>query len=432
MRNWISGSICLVIVAWFGIAFAQQSFYSIHIVSHKQQSQADAEVKSLRSRGLDAFVRRVQVEGKGMWYRIYVGRYATQKEATDDIDRLRQMKVSQYFAVRKLSEEKPKAAAAGAAAKQPPAASTARPPAPTSANYYLFVGFYRDLDPAQQEVKRLGTALAPYGYRVLLTRETKTDGMIYRVYIGTYGDQQQAAASGAQLKEKKILTAFYIPVGTTQDMITGTMPAAAAETAAAPSDSASAEAQQPAAKAADEKPAVAKTPAAADDFNRVALMLKGGAYLPQNVDEFVVTSGATTYRISDDAAPQFGLEALVRFNKVIGLYASADAVFISDIDWYNFAAGPVLTIPAGKSVVPYVKGGAVYGDFSWDAPGEFDSAFGWEAAAGVHFLQSNVKLGIEFAYRDLSFDYSDPSAVASQESLDMAGFSLMATLSFWF
>jgi hypothetical protein len=80
-----------------------------------------------------------------------------------------------------------------------------------------------------------------------------------------------------------------------------------------------------------------------------------------------------------------------------------------------------------------LKAGAVYGDFSWDAPGEFDPSFGWEVGVGVHFLQSNFKFGIEFAYRDISFDYLPASGSSvSENPLDMSGYSLLATLSYWF
>ena len=165
-------------------------------------------------------------------------------------------------------------------------------------------------------------------------------------------------------------------------------------------------------------------------------MLKGGAYFPQNVDKFTVTEGTTLYRISDDAAGQIGIEGVLRFNKIFGLYGSADTVLINGIDWYNFAAGPILTFPAGKSVMPYVKGGGIYSDFSWDdAPGTFDPSFGWEVGAGLNFLESNFKFGIEFAYRNNSLDYKPPvtpPVIATEDSLDLTGFSLVATFSYWF
>ena len=178
-----------------------------------------------------------------------------------------------------------------------------------------------------------------------------------------------------------------------------------------------------------------KTAADVHDFSRFALMLKGGAFSPQKTDDFSVTIGTTTYRVSDDPAPQFGLEAVLRFNKYLGLYGTGDTVFIDGVDWYNFAAGPIVTIQSNPSVMAYLKGGAVYGDFSWDAPGEFDSSVGWEGAAGFNFLQSKFKIGVDLAYRNMSFDYKPPAGAVvtpSDNSLDLSGFSVMATFSYWF
>ena len=453
MRSWIFGIICFAVVGIHSVVFAQQSFYSIHISSHKQQEKAVAEVKKVNARGLEAFYRHVDVQGKGKWYRIFVGKYATREEATREANRLKKMEVSKYFSIKQLVEEKPVAAetAVAAAAKRPQPSAKAAPAATRPLNYYLFVGFFRDLDPAQNEVTRLNKALTPYGYSAVLTRETLADGMMYRVYIGTFSDRQAAAASGAELKGKKILTSFYIPVQTPQDMIAGRMPeptpatdqksvaaSAAAQPAAAGSTSTTAK-KTPAAK--PEKEPVAKTAArqpVARDFSRFNLLLKGGAYSPQNVNKFAITDlgAATVYRISDEAAPLIGLEGAVHFNRTIGLYGNADAVFISGINWYNFSAGPILKFQASDSVMPYLKGGAVYGNFSWDdVPGKFDSSVGWEVGTGLNFMKSNFKIGIDFNYRNLSFDYkapNDPLVSATEDSLDMTGFSLAATISFWF
>ena len=449
MPKWLTGTLCIMLMGLCSIAFAQQSFYSIHISSHKQKTQADAEIKALAAKGLDVFSRHEAVQGKGKWYRIYVGEYASRKEAAGEVQRLKQMRVSKYFAVRKLTEDKATATDAIIAAP-----ATLTPPADAKAvKYYLFVGFYRDLAQAENEVSRLNGALAAYGYRALLTLERMADGMMYRVYVGIFSNRQQAADIGAELKGKKILTAFYIPVQTPQDMIAGTMPgpetmAAAVTVAAAktsapmatPKKSPPEKTQKAAAAEPDKKPAAKSTTAAADakDFNRFTVMLKGGAYSPQNVNRFAITdtSGPTVYRISDEAAPQLGLEGALRFNPYIGLYANADTVFLKGVNWYNISAGPILTVQTDDGVIPYLKGGAIYSNFSWnDAPGKFDPSVGWEVGAGLNFLKSNLKLGIDFNYRNLSFDYkapSDPSVSATEDSLDLSGFSLMATISYWF
>lgn|GEM_PF-3410476 len=456
MPKWLTGALCIILVGLCSIAYAQQSFYSIHISSHKQKSRADAEIKALAAKGLEVFSRHVAVKGKGKWYRVYVGKYASRKEAVEQVQRLKQMRVSKYFAVKKLTENKTTATDAIIAAPVilTPPASNAPPTEAEAVKYYLFVGFYRDLGQALDEVSRLNDALAAaaYGYSALLTRETMADGMMYRVYVSTFLNRPQAAEIGAELKSKKILTAFYIPVQTPQDMITGTMPgpetgAAAVTVAAAktsapmatPKKSPPEKTQKTAAAEPDQKPATKSTSAAADakDFNRFTVMLKGGAYSPQNVNRFAITdtSGPTVYRISDEAAPQIGLEGALRFNPIIGLYANADTVFLKGVNWYNISAGPILTVQTDDGVMPYLKGGAVYSNFSWnDAPGKFDPSVGWEVGAGLNFLKSNLKLGIDFNYRNLSFDYKapSPSVSATEDSLDLSGFSLMATISYWF
>jgi cell division protein FtsN len=450
MRNWVFGTVCLLAMGLFGTAMAEQYVYSIHISSYRPEQKAAAEVKNLNAKGLKAFYRFVRVKGKGDWYRVYVGSYASANAAKADIARLKQMKISDYFAVAKVEAGPARAAQAAAPAAQKPA-----PPPKTSAvNYYLFVGVYSDQKPARKEVDRLTRALAADGYTVILTRESKADGTTYRVYIGTFYDRQNAADAGAELTRNKTLTAFYIPVPEPQDMVAGRMApaaapkntstqAAAAGVASAAATAKAAEPAQPDQAKTAVKPGKAAKPdagSAAADFRRFILTLKAGAFSPQNVNSFSISetdfTGTTIYRISDEVAPQLGLEGAVRFNPYIGLYGNVDTVLLEGCSWVNISGGPQLTFPAGDSLVPYIKGGAVYGNFSWDdAPGDFDPAVGWEAGLGLSFLKSKVKIGIDFNYRNIGFDYnkpSDPNVTATEDHLDMTGYALTGTLSFWF
>jgi opacity protein-like surface antigen len=219
---------------------------------------------------------------------------------------------------------------------------------------------------------------------------------------------------------------------------TAKKPAAAAAPAAAASQGRAETGKPPAAEPVAKKPADAKAASqdSAAEFKRFLVMLKAGGYSPQNVDDFQIADipNATVYSISDDITPQLGVESAIRFNRWIGLYGNFDAVFLDGISWYNLSAGPLLTVQAGEGVMPYLKGGAVYGNFSWsDAPGSFDSSVGWEAGVGINVLKSNIKIGLDFNYRDISFDYEAPAGVtATEEALDMGGYSLMGTVSFWF
>ncbi len=55
--------------------------YSIQVASFRSPKEADRYTKMLRDKGYEAFVKKVELPKKGIWYRIYVGRFKTFKEA---------------------------------------------------------------------------------------------------------------------------------------------------------------------------------------------------------------------------------------------------------------------------------------------------------------------------------------------------------------
>jgi len=55
---------------------------TIQVSSHKKAEVANSEVQRLKSHGLDSFVENEPVKDKGMWYRVYVGRFENRKAAT--------------------------------------------------------------------------------------------------------------------------------------------------------------------------------------------------------------------------------------------------------------------------------------------------------------------------------------------------------------
>ena len=64
--------------------------YTVQVSSWMTPAKADHEVKRLAAAGYDAFVEDRAVAGE-TWYRVRVGRYATEKEAADAASRLQQM-----------------------------------------------------------------------------------------------------------------------------------------------------------------------------------------------------------------------------------------------------------------------------------------------------------------------------------------------------
>ena len=71
--------------------------YSVHISSYQTKNQAVAEVKKLELlSGNKSFYSEVDIEGKGLWYRVYAGKFNTRKEA---IIAAKEMKNKQLIAV---------------------------------------------------------------------------------------------------------------------------------------------------------------------------------------------------------------------------------------------------------------------------------------------------------------------------------------------
>ncbi len=62
---------------------------TIQAVSLKDLAEADAVVKKLKDRGYPAYKVIAVVPGKGIWFRIRVGRYASRDAAGDDLARLK-------------------------------------------------------------------------------------------------------------------------------------------------------------------------------------------------------------------------------------------------------------------------------------------------------------------------------------------------------
>jgi cell division septation protein DedD len=55
--------------------------YAVHVSSVKSKSGADEEAATIAATGVPVFVREVDLETKGRWYRIYIGPYADNEPA---------------------------------------------------------------------------------------------------------------------------------------------------------------------------------------------------------------------------------------------------------------------------------------------------------------------------------------------------------------
>ncbi|MEN6373980.1 MAG: tetratricopeptide repeat protein [Smithella sp.] len=57
------------------------NLYTIHCASYKSKQQAAVDVKKLEASGYPAYVMQVEIKGKGKWYRVNTGKYATKEKA---------------------------------------------------------------------------------------------------------------------------------------------------------------------------------------------------------------------------------------------------------------------------------------------------------------------------------------------------------------
>ncbi len=82
------------------------NWYSIQVAAFPELSMAEREVSRLREKGADPFYQYEDTGSKGMWYRVYVGRYPTQQEAQQMADTLVRQRLVKAYLLRKMLAEK--------------------------------------------------------------------------------------------------------------------------------------------------------------------------------------------------------------------------------------------------------------------------------------------------------------------------------------
>ena len=86
---------CLLIT---GKTHAQSRFYSIRFGSYKNIKYASEAILRLKKQDYNAFYRYVDVQGKGKYYRVYVGKFNSKEEAKKKANQLINLGIiSEYF-----------------------------------------------------------------------------------------------------------------------------------------------------------------------------------------------------------------------------------------------------------------------------------------------------------------------------------------------
>ena len=84
---------------------AQQFYYSIHFSSFKNLKNANRQVNSLQEKGKMVFWKKTDVPGKGLYYRVYLGRYDNRDDAVAFWKKLNKIGAVGYFGIHRFKEK---------------------------------------------------------------------------------------------------------------------------------------------------------------------------------------------------------------------------------------------------------------------------------------------------------------------------------------
>ena len=173
--------------------------FSIHLFSFKGVEEAKAKVKEFNELGYNAFYRQEKSGADANAYDVYVEKFSTRKEAEIEASILKQLDLISEYEIREIME-KPKSIQQKEKQETKPARQDVR-------SYYLKVGSLREMENAEELVKKLQGA----GYNAFYNYETvKETGDWYRVYIDEYKSREDAEKDARKLMESGVIPGYEI------------------------------------------------------------------------------------------------------------------------------------------------------------------------------------------------------------------------------
>ena len=83
---------------------AEQIYYSIHVQSFKDLTNANRYVNGLKNRGKIVFWKKTDVPGKGNFFRVYLGKYKTKAQALEVWEKLKKEGAVSYCGIHEFRE----------------------------------------------------------------------------------------------------------------------------------------------------------------------------------------------------------------------------------------------------------------------------------------------------------------------------------------
>lgn len=170
-------------------AYSFKRFYSIQVGALENLDNAESMVNNLKRLGHNAFYRHETTKGKGKWYRVYIERYGSRKEAEKEARVLKNLDLISAYFIKAIEE------------------TTQTGPLDSEHDkkvYYLHVSSFKEKPNAEKKVK----ALEKHGYKAFLLTEEISGENWLRVYIGEYDNEKGARKIGLELQKKGIIPYF--------------------------------------------------------------------------------------------------------------------------------------------------------------------------------------------------------------------------------
>ncbi|MFH1137901.1 MAG: OmpA family protein [Pseudomonadota bacterium] len=157
---------------------AADQVYAIHVSSYMGESDAALAVADLKAKGLEAFSRQETVKGRGIWFRVYLGRFDSMGEAEKLAAGLRKQGLISYYSIRPL--ERPGLDVGAVAASTPERTSEPPPVSEYREEVYgRYVGSFRSKLQAEMEAEGLGQ----YGWPAIVEKFEVRGLVWYRVFL---------------------------------------------------------------------------------------------------------------------------------------------------------------------------------------------------------------------------------------------------------
>jgi hypothetical protein len=356
---------------------------SLQVGSFQTLDQARKEASRLKALGVDVFIRNEKARGTGNRYRVYIGKFNSKRQALDYEKELKHKGIIYWSWIKRLRVNPNQMATATAPATKPSPDASATAPATKSS----------------PDVKAAASQ----------TSSKKIDRKSPRFKRPIHVVSKPAPV---QTKPERPVVAKKVAPRTPP-------PAIHPKSSPPPPPPPKKSTRKTASKGKKQQ------------HKRFYLGSRAGLLYAPGTSDFRITqtidSNAAHWEF-ENLKPIVGLNSGWQFNDHWFVDAVVERTVMTNLDMLFLTLGPKRRFSDSETNGSYLRAALVYGKLAWDdAPGDFDPSMGAEIGYGIDFIGSQFSLGLEAAYRYITFDYNSPSGteVTSTDSqIDFSGFTL--------